>query len=67
MKCYKGTWTWIESLGTPKQCKQDIRFETWIVSSLYRSGSLHTAAWKLAKYGFNFVENRRSDGTRAAM
>jgi len=44
MKSYKGTWTWIESLGTPKQYKRDFKFETYMVSSLYRSGSLQTAA-----------------------
>jgi len=37
MKSYKGTW--IESLGTPKQCKRYIRFETWIVSWIESLGT----------------------------
>ena len=42
--------TWTELLVRPKQWKRDMGLVTWNVRSLYRSGSLATAARELAKY-----------------
>ena len=39
----------------PKQRKRDMRFGTWNDRSLYRAGSLTTAAKDLARYKFDFV------------
>jgi hypothetical protein len=44
-----------------------MRFGTWNVRSLYRSGSLKTVARELGKYKLDLVGYRRSDGTRAAL
>ena len=40
----------------PKQWKRDMSFDTWNVRSLYRSGSLTTAAGELAKYKLDLVD-----------
>jgi len=42
-------------LVRPKQWKRDMRFSTWNVRILYRSGSLTAAARKLARYKPNLV------------
>ena len=39
----------------PKHWKRDMRFGTWNVRILYRSGSLTAAARKLASYKSNLV------------
>jgi hypothetical protein len=39
----------------PKQWKRDMRFGTWNVSSLYRSGSLMTVVGELARYKLDVV------------
>jgi hypothetical protein len=48
----------------------NVRFGTWNVRSLYRSGSFKTVARELGKYKLDCTETvrvyRRSDGTRAA-
>jgi len=36
-------WFWTDAVVQPKQWKRDIRFGTWNVRNLYRSGSLTTA------------------------
>ena len=41
--------TWTDSLVQPKQWKRDMRFGTWSVRSLYRSGLLATAVRELAR------------------
>ena len=47
-------WAWIDPLVQPKQRKRDVRFGTWNVRSLYRTGSL-TAARELARYKLDLV------------
>ena len=47
MKHKKVPWTWTDPLVQPKQWKRTMRFSTWN-ASLYRSGSLTTAARELA-------------------
>jgi len=42
-------------LVQPKQRKRDMRFGTWNDRSLYRAGSLTTAARELARYKFRLV------------
>jgi hypothetical protein len=50
-KCHKGPQTWTDSLDKqPKLRKMDTRFRTWNVRSLYRAGSLVTAAKEISKY-----------------
>jgi hypothetical protein len=39
----------------PKQWKRDMRFGEWNVRSLYRSGSITTVVWKLARYKLDLV------------
>ena len=41
---------WTDLLVRPKQCNRDMRFGTWNVRSLYRSGSLVAVARELARY-----------------
>jgi hypothetical protein len=55
MKCYTGPQTWADSLEQPKQQKMDMRFGTWNVRSLYRSGSLKTVSRELAKCKLDLV------------
>jgi exonuclease III len=42
-------------LAQPKHRKMDMRFGTWNVMSLYRSGSLKTVARELGKYKLDLV------------
>jgi hypothetical protein len=42
-------------LAQPKQWKMDMRFGTWTVRSLYRSGSLKSVARELGKYTLDLV------------
>jgi hypothetical protein len=42
-------------LALPEHRKIDIRFGTWNVRSLYRTGSLKTVARKLGKYELDLV------------
>jgi hypothetical protein len=44
-----------DTLVQPKQWKRDMRFSTWNVGSLYRSGSLATEARALARYKLDLV------------
>jgi hypothetical protein len=37
------------------QWKRDMRFDTWNVRSLYRAGSMTTAAGELARYKLDIV------------
>ena len=46
---------WTDPLVQPKQWKMDMSFDTWNVRSLYRSGSLTTAAGELARYKLDLV------------
>jgi hypothetical protein len=39
----------------PKLRKTDMRFDTWIVSSLYRAGAFMTVATEISKYTLDFV------------
>ena len=51
MKWLQLPWAcWADPLVHRKQWKRDMRFGTWNVRSLYRSGSLSTAARELARY-----------------
>jgi hypothetical protein len=43
-KCYKGPRNWRDTLEQPKVRTMDMRFGTWNVRSLYRSGSLKTVS-----------------------
>jgi hypothetical protein len=45
----------MDYLEQPKHRKMDIRFGTWNVRSLYRSGSFKTVARELGKYKLNLV------------
>jgi len=47
--------TWTDPSVRPKQWKRDMGFGTWNVRSLYRSGSLATAARELARYTLHLV------------
>ena len=47
--------TWADSVVRPNQWKRDIRFDTWDVRSLYRSGSLTTVARELARRKLDLV------------
>jgi hypothetical protein len=42
--------TWTDTLVRPKQRKEDMRFGTWNVRSMYRAGSVTAAAMELARY-----------------
>jgi len=42
--------TWTDTLLRPQQWKRDLRFGTWNVRSLHRSGSLTATARELARY-----------------
>jgi hypothetical protein len=42
-------------LAQPKHRKMDMRFGTWNVRRLYRSGSLKTVARELGKYKLDLV------------
>jgi hypothetical protein len=46
---------WIGPLVKPKEWKRDMRFDTWNIRSLCRSGSLTTAAGELARYKLDLV------------
>jgi len=46
---------WTDSLVRPKQWKRDMRFGTWNVRIMYRSGSLVTEARELARYKLDLV------------
>jgi hypothetical protein len=54
-KCYKGPPNWTDTLERPKARKMGMRFGTWNVRSLYRSGSLKTVSGELAKYKLHLV------------
>jgi hypothetical protein len=45
----------------------DMRFGTWNVKSLYRSGSLKAVSREVGKYKLDLWEYRKSDGTRVAL
>jgi exonuclease III len=52
-------------LAQPKHWKMDMRFGTWNVRSLYRSGSMKMVARELGKYKLDLVgiqEVRRDKG-----
>jgi hypothetical protein len=59
-------WTWTDPLLQIKQRKKDMRFGTWNVRKLYRSGSLTTPARELARYKLNLVGYRKLVGTKRA-
>jgi len=46
---------WTDTLVQPKQWKRDMRFGTWNVRNLYRSGSLTAAARELATNKLDLV------------
>jgi hypothetical protein len=52
----------MDSLAQPKHQEMDMRFGTWNVRSLYRSGSLKTLTRKLAKYKLDLVGVQKSEG-----
>jgi len=52
---HRKTWTWTDTLERPKQWKRDVRFGTWNIRILYRSGFLTAAARKLARCKSNLV------------
>jgi hypothetical protein len=55
MKYHKKLRNRTDPLVRPKQWKRDIRFGTWNVRSLYRSGSLMTVVGELARYKLDLV------------
>ena len=46
---------WADSLVRPQQINKDIRFGTWNVTSLYRTGAVTLVARELAKSRFDLV------------
>jgi len=50
MKQIHTTWIWTDPSVRSTQWKTDMRYGAWNVRSLYRTGSLTTAARELAKY-----------------
>jgi hypothetical protein len=54
-KCYKGPRNWTGTLERPKARKMGMRFGTWNVRSLCRSGSLKTVSGEVAKYKLDLV------------
>jgi len=46
---------WADLLVRPKQWKRDMRFSTWNVRSLCRSGSLTTVAREAARYKLDLL------------
>ena len=58
--------TQTDPLVRTKQWKKDMRFGTWNVRKLDRSGSLTTAARELARYKLNLVGYRKLGGTKGA-
>jgi hypothetical protein len=67
MKHFTRPQTWTDSLVQSKQQKRDMRFGTWNVRSLYRSGSLMTVARELARYKLDLLGVRRLCGTKEAL
>ena len=55
---------WTDSLVRPQQMNKDMRFGTWNVTSLYRTGALTLVARELAKYRLDLVgvQEVRLDG-----
>ena len=49
MKWIRVPQSWTDPLVQPKQQKRNLRFGTWKVRSLYKSGSLTTVARELAR------------------
>ena len=47
--------TWTDTLVRPKKWKRNMRFGTWNVRSLYRPGSITTAAKELSSYKLDLV------------
>ena len=47
--------TWTDTLVRPKKRKRNMRFGTWNVRSLYRPGSITTAAKELSSYKLDLV------------
>ena len=47
--------SWTDPLIQPKRWTRDMRFGTWNVWILYKSGSLTTVVRKLARYKLNLV------------
>jgi hypothetical protein len=45
----------MDSLAQPKHQKMDVRFGTWYVRSVYRTGAIKTVARELGKYKLNLV------------
>jgi hypothetical protein len=49
-------WNWTDSLDKrPKRKKMDMRFGTWNVRSMYRTGSLRAIAEEISKYTLDLV------------
>jgi hypothetical protein len=46
---------WTDPLVRLTYLKRDMKFGTWDISSLYRSGSLTTAATEFARYKLDLV------------
>jgi hypothetical protein len=55
MEYSKKPWNQADFLVRPKQWKRDMRFGTWNVRSLYRSGSLMIVVRELARYKLDLV------------
>jgi hypothetical protein len=54
----------IDPLVRPKQWKRDLRFGTWHVRSLYRSGSFTAIARELARNELDLVGVLKLGGTK---
>jgi hypothetical protein len=56
----------MDYLARPKHRKKDLRFGTWNVTSLYRSGSLKMVAREFGKYKLNLEGVQVKGGTEQA-
>jgi len=63
MKCYTRSWTWRDSLEKSQERKLDMRFVTWNVKCLYKSGTStqvqeksKVSCWQLRKWSLLLVE-----------
>jgi len=55
VKCHTGPQIWTDAFKQNEQWHMDLRFGTWNVRSLYRTGSLETVESKLAKYNLDVM------------
>jgi hypothetical protein len=66
-KCFKVPRTWTDSLVRTMHWKNDMRFDTWNVRSLYRVGAMKSVVGELEKYKLDLVgvQEVRWEGERS--